>query len=194
MIMKTYDIIYVDPPWDYAGQKQHKGPGKTNSGGAKTHYDTVKLAKLKGLPLSDFASKDCLLFMWVTSPHLDQGIDLMKSWGFKYATVAFIWDKVKVNPGFYTMSQVEMCLIGKRGKIPGPRGSRNVRQFLSSERTKHSEKPAEIRYRIEKMFPTQSKLELFSRIQTPGWTAWGNQSECQDQELRDFLSQRGWIT
>jgi len=66
-------------------------------------------------------------------------------------------------------------LVGKKGKIPTPRGSRNVRQFLSEERTRHSTKPLEIRKRIEEMFPTQKKIELFSREKVPGWECWGNE-------------------
>ena len=121
--------------------------------------------------------EDCLLFMWATSPHLDQAIELLKAWGFSWATVGFVWDKQKVNPGFYTMSQVELCLIGKRGKIPKPRGARNIRQLVSEMRGKHSAKPAEVRKRIEEMFPEQNKIELFAREAPEGWDVHGNEVE-----------------
>ena len=75
----------------------------------------------------------------------------MKAWGFEYKTVAFAWDKVNPNPGYYTLSQVELCLVGKRGMIPKPRGARNVRQFVSEKKTRHSGKPEEVRKRIEQM-------------------------------------------
>ena len=32
-----------------------------------------------------------------------------------------------------------------------------------------------LRKRIELMFPTQNKIELFSRDITPGWDVWGNE-------------------
>jgi len=170
---KKYNIIYADPPWDYKGQSQHT---KTKgSGGAKTHYNTLVLKDLKQLPILDIAEENCLLFMWASSPHLDQAIDLGKAWGFKWATVGFCWDKQKVNPGFYTMSQVELCLIFKRGKIPAPRGARNIRQLISSMRRKHSQKPDEVRDRIQLMFPTQTKIELFAREKVEGWDSWGNE-------------------
>jgi N6-adenosine-specific RNA methylase IME4 len=70
-----------------------------------------------------------------------------------------------------------VCLVGKRGKIPTPRGSRKERQFLSELRREHSQKPDEIRNRIEKMFPTQKKLEMFARTATPGWSVFGNEVE-----------------
>jgi N6-adenosine-specific RNA methylase IME4 len=175
-----YSILYADPPWDYKGQKQHAGKGKTNTGGAERHYPTMTLEQLKKLDVPSICEDDCLLFMWTSSPHFDQAIELMKAWGFAWATVAFVWNKVKVNPGFYTMSQVELCVVGKRGKIPQPRGARNRRQYLKKERTKHSEKPPIVMRRIDKMFPTQWKLELFARTLPEGvardetWAVWGN--------------------
>ena len=170
---QTFDIIYADPPWDYKGQTQHNGKGGVETGGASRHYATVRLSDLKTLQVGSIASDDCLLFMWASSPHLDQAIELGKAWGFAWATVAFVWDKQKVNPGFYTMSQCELCLVFKKGRIPRPRGARNVRQLVSAERGAHSAKPKQVRERIDQMFPTQTKIELFARQETPGWSAWG---------------------
>ena len=94
------------------------GAAATIRGGAIRHYPTVTLADLRQLPIGALAAADCLLFLWATSPHLDQAIDLGKAWGFAWATVAFVWDKERVNPGHYTMSQCELCLVFKRGRIP----------------------------------------------------------------------------
>lgn len=177
--MEKYQIIYADPCWDYKGQTQHAGTKSSDTGGALKHYPTMTLKELKALkPMIDnLADKDCLMFMWSSSPHLDQAIDLMRAWGFKWATIGFVWDKQKVNPSFYTMSQVELCLIGKKGKIPTPRGARNIRQFVSEMRGRHSAKPNEVRLRIEQMFPTQNKIELFAREKVSGWDSWGNEIE-----------------
>lgn len=182
---KKYQIIYADPPWDYKGQTQHGGKGVSDTGGAVRHYPCMKLKDLKKLPVGEIADKDCLLFLWVTNPHLDQGIELLKAWGFKWATVGFVWDKVRVNPGFYTMSQCELCLIGKKGKIPRPRGARNIRQLLKEKRSKHSAKPHEARIRIHKMFPTQDKIELFARerVYIPKWDVWGN--EIDEEQIKN---------
>lgn len=91
--------------------------------------------------------------------------------------MAFAWDKQLPVIGHYTMSQCELCLVFRRGRIPQPRGARNVRQFLSEKRTVHSAKPIEIRRRIEAMFPSQRKLELFARSPAEGWTVWGNEAD-----------------
>ncbi len=168
-----FSILYADPPWDYKGQLQHNGAGGINTGGAAKYYPTVTTKEMSSWPIHKICEDNSLLFMWATSPHLDQAIDLGKAWGFKWATVAFIWNKESKNPGFYTMSMCEFCLVFKRGKIPQPRGLRNVEQLLNKKRAKHSEKPSEIRKYIEDMFTTQKKIELFARQKTKGWTAWG---------------------
>ena len=170
---KKYQIIYADPPWDYKGQRQHNGRGGRETGGAVVHYPTVTTTEMKKWDVSRIADDECLLFMWATSPHLDQAIDLGKAWGFQWATVGFVWNKERVNPGFYTMSQCELCLVFKKNKIPLPRGARNVRQLLVVARNGHSEKPEEVRRRIESMFPHQRKIELFARRKTEGWDVWG---------------------
>ena len=168
-----FEIIYADPPWDYRGQLQHAGPGSNDTGGAARHYPTVSLEALAALDVRRIRARDSLLFMWSSSPHLDQAITLGKRWGFAWATVAFVWDKQRVNPGFYTLSQCELCLVFKRGRIPLPRGARNVRQLVSEKRSAHSRKPEEVRRRIEAMFPDATKIELFARTRADGWTVWG---------------------
>lgn len=171
-----FAVLYADPPWDYKGQLQHAGAHHPDTGGAARHYPTLTLNALKRLPLLDIAAPDSLLFLWATSPHLDQAVELGKAWGFQWATVAFVWDKQRLNPGFYTLSQCELCLAFKRGKIPTPRGARDIRQLVSEKRREHSRKPEEVRRRIELMFPHQRKIELFARSRHPGWHAWGLQA------------------
>lgn len=181
---QKYDVIYCDPPWDYGGKmqfdrsstdKEHFNPNgrKVFISSASFKYPTVKLKDLKKLDLSKIAADDCLLFMWTTGPQLANAIELGKAWGFEYKTVGFVWDKMVHNPGQYTLSQTEQVLIFKHGRIPRPRGARNMRQLVTIHRKKHSEKPEEVADRITQMFPTQKKIELFSRRKRKGWEAWG---------------------
>lgn len=180
---QKFDVIYADPPWDYGGKMQFDKSGLTSENGdlskkvfissANFKYPTVKLAALKAIPITNIAKDDALLFMWATSPHLAQAIDLGAAWGFDYKTVAFIWDKMSHNPGQYTLSNCELCLVFKRGRIPKPRGARNVQQLIRSPRRAHSQKPDEVLEAITRMFPTQDRIELFARREVPGWTTWG---------------------
>lgn len=85
--------------------------------------------------------------------------------------------KDQINPGAYTVTNVEYVLVGTHKRIPKPRGARNTRQFLQAPRTDHSSKPDEIARRIELMFPEQRKIELFARGPREGWTVWGKEVE-----------------
>lgn len=171
-----YEVIYADPPWDYNGKTQHTSIKAVQS--AKDHYPCMTLDELKALNVKGVAAANSICFLWTSSPHLPQAIELLSAWGYSYKTIAFIWDKQKTNPGYYTLSQCEICLVGKRGTIPKERGSRKERQFISEMRGRHSAKPEEVRNRIERMFPTQKKLEMFARHKKDGWDVFGN--ECTD--------------
>ncbi len=180
---KKFDVIYADPPWDYNGKLQFDKSStnvenldlsrKIFISSASFKYPTLKTTELMKLPVQEIAKGDCLLFMWTSNPHLAQAIELGNAWGFDYKTVAFVWDKMNHNPGQYTLSNCEICLVFKRGKIPRPRGARNIKQLVRSPRKKHSEKPMEVIQAIEKMFPNQERIELFARRKTDGWSVWG---------------------
>jgi len=180
---KKFDIIYADPPWDYNGKLQFDKSSKNVEqidlsknifvSSASFKYPTLKTSELMKIPIHKITKDDCLLFMWTTNPHLSQAIDLGETWGFEYRTVAFVWDKMKHNPGQYTLSNCELCLLFKHGKIPVPRGARNIQQLVRSPRKEHSEKPTEVMRAIEKMFPSQNRIELFARKKNEGWTVWG---------------------
>jgi N6-adenosine-specific RNA methylase IME4 len=180
---EKYDIIYADPPWDYGGKMQFDKSSKKSENpnwekdifisAANFKYPTVKTEQLMKMPLHKICKDDCLLFMWVTNPHLAQGIRLGEAWGFEYKTVAFVWDKMNHNPGQYTLSNCELCLVFKHGRIPTPRGARNIQQLIRVPRTEHSRKPIEVLHDIELMFPTQKKIELFARHKPKGWDVWG---------------------
>ena len=78
------------------------------------------------------------MFLWVTSPFLEKGFEVIKSWGVTYTTVGFVWIKMKNDMsavredglGKYTISNAEYCLIGKRGNYW--REARNVKQVIQS--------------------------------------------------------------
>ncbi|MBU4299428.1 transcriptional repressor LexA [Patescibacteria group bacterium] len=180
---QKFDIIYADPPWHYNGKLQFDKSSKSKENidfsrkifisSATFKYPTLKTSELMKIPVHEIARDDCLLFMWTSNPHLAQAVELGEVWGFEYKTVAFVWDKMNHNPGQYTLSNCELCLVFKRGRIPKPRGARNMQQLVRSPRKEHSEKPVEVIQAIEKMFPSQERIELFARRKTKGWSVWG---------------------
>ena len=186
---KKYSILYADPPWHYNGKMQYDRSAVVDLNqnweknifisSACFKYPTVKTSHLKELPVGQIAEGDSLLFMWTTNPHLAQAIELGNAWGFEYKTVAFVWNKMSHNPGHYTVSYCELCLLFKRGRIPRPRGARNIKQLVEIPRREHSKKPEQVAEGIEKMFPTQSKIELFARGNRNNWDSWGLDFVCK---------------
>ena len=195
---KKYSIIYADPPRDYGGKMQYdKSSIKTINTGfeknvfisaANFKYPTVKLNDLKTLEVQSIAEADCILFMWTTGPQMSNSIELGEAWGFEYKTVAFVWDKQVHNPGRYTLSQTEFVLAFKKGKFPTPRGARNIRQLVSIHRGEHSEKPEVVIDGITKMFPEQTKIELFARKNYFGWDNWG--LEIPNEKVKIFSQEK----
>lgn len=193
---KKYSVIYADPPWHYGGKMQYdKTAIKSENEGfkkdifissAEFKYPTLKINELKKLDIKSISNDDCLLFMWTTGPQLANSIILGEAWGFEYKTVAFVWDKMMHNPGHYTLSQTEFVLLFKKGRIPTPRGARNIRQFIQSPRGNHSEKPELVIDGITKMFPTQDKIELFARHNYIGWDNWGLEIPDSEIEILSF--------
>ena len=176
--MKKYQIIYADPPWSYNDTQKSGG---TAFFGASVRYNTMNNSDIAKLPISDLADKNCCLFMWATSPLLPEALNCINSWGFKYKTIAFCWNKQTKNGkwvsnmGRWTMGNIELCLLATRGHPK--RICRNVKQLVIAERKRHSEKPAEVRNRIVMLMGDLSCIELFARQKTKGWDAWGNEVE-----------------
>lgn len=176
--MVKYDIIVADPPWHYNGSIRRGENEKFTH--VTDHYPTMTNKELLELAdsIKEIAKDNSICFMWTTGPFLEFSIELLNKWGFKYSTVAFVWEKQRANMGAYTMSSCEFVILGKKGKIP-KRSARNVRQFLSEKSIKHSKKPEEIMDRIDTIFSGGgiSKIELFARNTRPGWDSWGNEIE-----------------
>ena len=179
--MKKYQIIYADPPWSY----NDKMSGHSFS--LDHEYETQHKNWIANLPVGVVAEKDSVLFMWAVSPLLPEALEVIKAWGFKYVTVAFCWSKSTkngkkvANLGRWTMGNVELCLLARKGKPK--RSVKNIRQLVEAERTIHSKKPDEVRKRIVELMGDVSRIELFAREKTPGWDVWGNEVE-SDIELK----------
>lgn len=86
--------------------------------------------------------------------------------------------KDKFGTGFYFRGQHELLLFGVKGDIHPPEESSRLPSILHAPVRGHSEKPEEVYYIIEKMYPNRRYLELFARKKREGWEAWGN--EVQD--------------
>lgn len=195
---KKYRIIYADPPWSY-NVSSAKG---TSRGVAERYYSTMSLEAIKKLPIDTIANEDgCVLFLWITMPHLCDLKSVLDSWGFEYKTCAFVWEKIYKNSrnyvmacGYWTRSNAELCILATKGKNYPRRISKNVSQIIKSEQRQHSQKPDETYYRIEKLMGNLPRIELFARNKRQGWDAWGNEVPTEQQntlnEVKGNSSQR----
>lgn len=167
---EKYSIFYADPPWKY-GDELIEGYGA-----AVHHYPPMSIQELCELPIKAKAFDNATLFMWVTSPILDECYEVIQAWGFEYKT-SFVWDKVKHNYGHYNSVRHELLLVCTKGSYL-PESSELVDSVISIERTdEHSEKPEYFRMLIERMYPNSKKIELFGRKKYPGWDTFGDEYE-----------------
>ena len=188
--MKKYQIIYADPPWG------HNDKMETHSFSQLHHYTTMPTEDICNLPICSITDRDCVLFLWAVSPMLEDALMVMKSWGFRYKTIAFCWSKIESggawvhNLGRWTMGNVELCLLGTKGHPQ--RMSKNTKQLVVALRSEHSKKPNEVRKRIVELMGDLPRIELFARDdgvkdmfgynKMDGWDCWGNEVE-SDIEL-----------
>lgn len=162
---KKYRVIYADPPWSYGDKQNIDGLG-----GAEKHYMTMPLEDICSLPIP--SEDNAVLFIWVTSPLLEDSFKVINAWGFKYKT-SFVWDKVAHNMGHYNSVRHEFLLICTKGSCT-PDVKKLYDSVVSIERTDHSRKPKEFRDMIDTLYPNGNRIEMFAREAQEGWDVWGN--------------------
>ena len=174
--MKKYQIIYADPPWSY------RDKALAGKRGACCKYPVMDKTDIYwlGRKLEPFIDKDCILFMWITMPKLDEVFSIISGWGFDYKTVAFTWVKRnKKAPswfwgmGMWTRANAELCLLATRGKPK--RINAGVHSVIDAPIQAHSQKPSETRERIVTLVGDLPRIELFAREKAEGWDVWGNE-------------------
>ncbi len=178
--VKKYNIIYADPAWGYKSSME-------GDRGVLNHYQTMSIQDIASLPVNDIADTDCILFLWVTMPKLNEVFGVIKSWGFEYKTVGFTWIKLNkksgtpfMGMGRWTRANAEVCLIATKGKPK--RLNAGVHSVIMSTIEGHSKKPDETRDRIVKLVGDLPRVELFARQKVEGWDSWGNELD-NDIEL-----------
>lgn len=175
---KKYDVIYVDPPWSYVGD-----PNKP--GAAGKHYSMMSQQALGALPVKSILKKKGLVLMWATGPRLDYAVDLIRAWGLHYRGIGFVWVKTRKDlkiingqgvPPTFTKPTTEVVLVATTCKTGRPVKliKHNTPQVVLAPRAGHSTKPEDVRKLIEATLGPLDYLEMFARVQAPGWDAIGN--------------------
>ena len=168
----AYRVLYADPPWKYSDELIE------GYGAAEHHYPTLSIQELAeytfvdGGTVADRVADNAVLFLWVTSPMLEDCFKVVTAWGFKYKA-SFVWDKVKHNYGHYNSVRHELLLVCTRGSCtPDPKAPL-YDSVVEVGRTEHSKKPNVFRNMIDTMYPEGRRLELFGRRETEGWEVHG---------------------
>jgi N6-adenosine-specific RNA methylase IME4 len=162
-----YKIIYADPPWQYRDRKEYRPEGA-----AENNYPTMNIAELCNMEMPQ-TEDNAVLFLWVTSPLLEDSFKVINSWGFKYKT-SFVWDKIKHNMGHYNSVRHEFLLVCTKGSCL-PEHIQLFDSVQSIEKTEHSIKPEQFRKIIDTLYPSGNRIELFARVKIKGWDYYGNE-------------------
>ncbi len=173
----AYAVGYADPPWEQEAWSDETGQDKG------LMYPPMPLDEIKALCAGDKTpfTRDAIVFLWVTTNRLDDGISVLKAWGFEFVT-AITWDKQHIGMGRWVRDRTEHLLIGKRGDFPGLIMGTQPESLYSEVKGGHSRKPVWFAEMIDRLFPEMRKLELFQRKASLGdgdirlngfWDFWG---------------------
>ena len=151
-----YDLVLADPPWMYeagAVDSTREVMGK---------YATLTTEEICALPVGNVCKKDCVLFLWSPNPKIEEGLSVMRSWGFTFRTLA-TWQKSKngkqqTDLGYYFRQSGEQLLVGRKGNPRTPEW-KPLQSVFSATRMEHSKKPSLSYEQIERMYPAAEKLE-----------------------------------
>ena len=165
--IKKYRTILSDPAWGVPSQY-----GRNSSRSAESHYELMSLERIKAMPVQDLAEENSHLYLWIPNALLQEGLDVIKAWGFTYRSPIY-WIKPRLLLGNYFRNASETCLFATRGKAPVKfRGQPN---WMFCPQQRHSQKPEE-QYAVIRRMSYAPYLELFARHREPGWDIWGNEA------------------
>ena len=172
-----FDVIVLDPPWDYYGDGEKMGA-------AGKEYALMPNEGIWELDIRSRLNRPGVVFLWATGPKLDVAMTALYRWNLHYRGVAFVWVKTRKN-GVPIKAQgvrpsivkpiTEMVLVGSTSKVgrPLPLADESICQTVFAPKRGHSQKPEEVQDRIERMYPDATKLEMFARRHRPGWSCEG---------------------
>lgn len=176
-----FSLIYADPPWRYEATGQSGSRLRIEN-----QYPTMETEDICALPVASICDDDAMLFLWVPSSLLEDGLQVLKAWGFKYVTQA-VWFKngggnVDYQGGVFYQSH-ESILVGRLGNgLPAPKPENKVSSVIVAPREEHSKKPEKVYDMLETMYPEfkDNFCELFARNTREGWLSWGNEVDNAD--------------
>ena len=144
---QTFTTLLIDPPWDELGRRTEV---------------------LWNLPIPSMCAKSAHIYLCVTNKTLEQGFELLRLWGLRYAS-CLTWCKSSSEEEPYYHSSTEHILFGVRGNLELLRNDLGT-WFQWPWGSIHSEKPDRLYELLATCSPGPHAV-LFSKKQRPGWTA-----------------------
>jgi len=188
-----YPTILADPPWQFQNRTGKIAPEHRRL----LRYPTMRLKDISELPVPKLCAAAAHLYLWVPNALLEEGLRVMKDWGFTYKS-NLIWLKVRKDGGpdgrgvgFYFLNVTELVLFGVRGHMRTRQRGRTQVNVLTTRKREHSRKPDEIYDLIEACSPGPY-LELFARFERPGWHQWGNE-DVETNSLHGVAKRNGHV-
>lgn len=185
---RRFSTILADPPWQFQNRTGKMAPEHKRL----QRYSTLDLDAIKRLPVSEIAASTAHLYLWVPNALLQEGLEVMKAWGFKYKS-NLVWYKTRKDGGpdrrgvgFYFRNVTEILLFGVRGKnVRTLKPGRSQENIIVKQKREHSRKPDE-QYPLIESCSWGPFLELFARGSRPNWICWGNQAETYFPEWETY--------
>lgn len=198
--MRKFSVICADPCWSFNDKLKMDEVKR----GAESQYSVMSYTDISNLPVKQLIDPEgTVLALWVPSSLLEQGLNVLKAWGFQHKQT-FIWVKTKkqdsVSKSYAKTKNIndclsfgmgrlfrqshEICLIGTSGNgIYKKLKNKSQRSVSLAPNEKHSKKPEDLQDKLELMFPNTNKLELFARRVRKDWTCLGNEV-CSGEDIR----------
>jgi len=143
---QTFATLVIDPSWAELGRRTEV---------------------LWTLPIPAICAKNAHVYLCVTNKTLEQGFELLRLWGLRYAS-CLTWCKSSSEEEPYYHSSTEHILFGVRGNLELLRNDLGT-WFQWPWGSIHSEKPDRLYELLATCSPGPYAV-LFSKKHRPGWT------------------------
>jgi len=164
---RRYRAIVIDPPWPVQKMLRTERPNQD-----VFDYPTMTIDEIARLPVMDLADPaGCHIYLWVTHRFVPKGFWLFGKWGVQYECL-MTWRKNVGFTPFSWMYSTEHVLFGRIGHLGVER--KGLRLDFEAKVTRHSAKPETFYERVVQASPGP-RLELFARVERPGFEVWGNE-------------------
>ncbi|MEX2119386.1 MAG: MT-A70 family methyltransferase [Pirellulales bacterium] len=187
-----YATILADPPWQFQNRTGKVAPEHRRL----RRYRTMTLEAIKALPVAEHAADRSHLYLWCPNALLEEGLAVMRAWGFRYKT-NIVWYKIRKDGGpdgrgvgFYFRNVTELLLFGVRGSLRTLKPGRTQVNIVRTRKQEHSRKPHEL-YKIIEACSPGPHLELFARERIAGWHQWGDELETYGARRPHYAAYNG---